>query len=322
MENTMIPGCMRVCLALLMSTVAASQAQAAAPMVKTQAPGYYRMMLGDFEITALSDGTVALPVNQLLTNTTKSRVDRALARAGLSSPLDTSVNGYLINTGEKLVLVDAGAAGLFGPTLGKLAENLKAAGYQPEQVDEIYLTHLHPDHVGGLAANGAMAFPNAIVRADRADADFWLSEANLAQAKKDDKPFFEGARASLQPYVAAHRFQPFEGRSPLAAGITALPRHGHTAGHSTYMVESRGQKLALWGDLMHVAAVQFDQPAVTIAFDTNNRAAAAQRKRAYADAASNGYLVGAAHLSFPGIGRVRPNGRGYIWLPVNYTVPR
>jgi glyoxylase-like metal-dependent hydrolase (beta-lactamase superfamily II) len=311
---------MRLCLALLLSS--AATVQAAAPMVKTQAPGYYRMMLGDFEVTALSDGTVALPVNQLLTNTTTSRVDRVLARSGLSSPLETSVNGYLINTGDKLVLVDAGAAGLFGPTLGRLAENLKAAGYQPGQVDEIYLTHLHPDHVGGLASNGAMVFPNAIVRADRADADFWLSETKLAQARKDDKPFFEGARASLQPYIEAHRFRPFEGRTPLAAGITALPRHGHTAGHSTYLVESRGQKLMLWGDLMHVAAVQFEQPAVTIAFDTNTRAAAAQRKRAYADAASNGYLVGAAHVSFPGIGRVRSSGRGYIWLPVNYAVPK
>lgn len=316
----MISSSMRLCLALLLSS--AATVQAAAPMVKTQAPGYYRMMLGDFEVTALSDGTVALPVNQLLTNTTKARVDRALARSGLSSPLETSVNGYLINTGDKLVLVDAGAAGLFGPTLGRLAENLKAAGYEPGQVDEIYLTHLHPDHVGGLASNGAMAFPNAIVRADRADADFWLSETNLAKAKKDDKPFFEGARASLQPYIEAHRFRPFEGRTPLAAGITALPRHGHTAGHSTYLVESRGQKLMLWGDLMHVAAVQFEQPAVTIAFDTNTRAAAAQRKRAYADAASNGYLVGAAHVSFPGIGRVRSSGRGYIWLPVNYAVPK
>jgi glyoxylase-like metal-dependent hydrolase (beta-lactamase superfamily II) len=316
----MISRSMRLCLALLLS--GAASAQAAAPMVRTQAPGYYRMMLGDFEVTALSDGTVALPVDELLTNTTKARVDRALARSGLSSPLETSVNGYLINTGDRLVLVDAGAAGLFGPTLGKLVDNLKAAGYRPEQVDEIYLTHLHPDHVGGLASNGAMVFPNAIVRADRADADFWLSETNLAQAKKDDKPSFEGARASLQPYIEAHRFRPFERRTPLAAGITALPRHGHTAGHSTYLVESRGQKLLLWGDLVHVAAVQFDQPAVTIAFDSSARAAATQRKQAFADAASYGYLVGAAHVSFPGIGRVRANGRGYIWLPVNYAVPK
>ena len=167
-----------------------------------------------------------------------------------------------------------------------------------------------------------MVFPNAVVRADRADADFWLSESNRDNAKKDDKPFFDGARASLQPYIEAQRFRPFEGRTPLAAGITALPRHGHTAGHSTYQVESRGQKLVLWGDLMHVAAVQFDRPSVTIAFDSNTRAAAAERKRAYADAAANNYLVAAAHVSFPGIGRVRPNGRGYIWLPVNYAIPK
>lgn len=316
----MIPRCMRLCLAFLLS--GAAVAQAAAPMAKTQAPGYYRMMLGDFEITALSDGTVMLPVNLLLSNTTRARVDRALARSGLSSPLETSVNGYLVNTGDKLVLIDAGAAGLFGPTLGRLVDNLKAAGYQPEQVDEIYLTHLHPDHVGGLASKGAAAFPNAVVRADRADADFWLSETNLEKAAREDKPGFEGARASLQPYIETHRFRPFDGRTPLAGGITAMPRHGHTPGHSTYLVESRGQKLMLWGDLLHVGAMQFDQPAVTIAFDTNTRAAATQRKRAFADAALHGYLVAGAHVSFPGIGRVRPSGRGYVWLPVNYAVPK
>jgi glyoxylase-like metal-dependent hydrolase (beta-lactamase superfamily II) len=313
---------LRLCIAAALTCGSALTVQAGAPMVKTQAPGYYRMMLGDFEITALSDGTVMLPVNQLLSNTTPARVDQALARAGLRSPLETSVNAYLINTGDKLVLVDAGAAGLFGPTLGKLAGNLKAAGYQPEQVDEIYLTHMHPDHVGGLAVDGRMAFPNAIVRAVRADADYWLSNVNLSRAKKDDKSSFEGAMASLHPYIEAHRFRPFDGHTQLAAGISALPRPGHTAGHTTYLVESRGQSLVLWGDLTHVAAVQFDSPAVTIVFDSNARTAATQRKLAYADAATHGYLVAGAHLSFPGIGRVRSNGRGYMWLPVNYTIPK
>ena len=127
---------------------------AEAPQVKAQAPGYYRMMLGDFEVTALSDGTVALPMTKLLTNTTPAKVEKALARSYLKDPVETSVNAYLVNTGSRLVLVDAGAAGLFGPTLGNLLANLKAAGYQPEQIDEVYLTHLHPDHVGGLLADG------------------------------------------------------------------------------------------------------------------------------------------------------------------------
>ena len=294
-------------------------AQAAAPQVKTQAPGYYRVMLGDFEVTALSDGTVALPVDKLLTNTTPGQVDKALKRDFLKVPLDTSVNGYLINTGSKLVLIDTGAAGLFGPTLGNLLANLKAAGYQPEQVDEIYITHMHADHVGGLMAGDKPAFPNAIVRADQHDADFWLSAANLEKAPAEMKGYFQGAQASLNPYVTAGKFKPFDGNTELVPGIKAVAAHGHTPGHSTYLVESQGQKLALWGDLMHVAAVQFANPSVTIQFDTDSKAAAVQRTKAYAEAAKQGYLIGSAHLSFPGLGHLRAEGKGYAFVPVNYS---
>nr|5HIF_A Chain A, reconstructed lactonase ancestor, Anc1-MPH [synthetic construct]5HIF_B Chain B, reconstructed lactonase ancestor, Anc1-MPH [synthetic construct]6C2C_A Chain A, dihydrocoumarin hydrolase, AncDHCH1 [Pseudomonas sp.]6C2C_B Chain B, dihydrocoumarin hydrolase, AncDHCH1 [Pseudomonas sp.] len=292
---------------------------AAAPQVKTQAPGFYRMMLGDFEVTALSDGTVDLPVDKLL-NQPPAKTQSALAKSFLKAPLETSVNAYLVNTGSKLVLVDTGAAGLFGPTLGKLAANLKAAGYQPEQVDEIYITHMHPDHVGGLMANEQAAFPNAVVRADQKDADFWLSQANLDKAPDDEKGFFQGAMASLNPYVKAGKFKPFSGNTDLVPGIKALASHGHTPGHTTYVVESKGQKLVLLGDLIHVAAVQFDDPSVTIQFDSDSKAAAAERKKAFADAAKGGYLIGAAHLSFPGIGHIRADGKGYRFVPVNYSV--
>jgi len=297
----------------------ASAAHAAAPQVKAQAAGYYRVMLGEFEVTALSDGTVALPVDTLLTNTTKAKSDKTLARNFLKSPVETSVNAYLINTGTKLVLVDTGAAGLFGPTLGRLAESLKSAGYQAEQVDEIYITHMHPDHVGGLMAGEKMAFPNAVVRADKRDADFWLSQANLDKAPAEGKGFFQGAMASLNPYVAAGKFKPFDGDTELAPGIKAMAAPGHTPGHSLYVVESGGRKLVLWGDLMHVAAVQFAEPSVTIAFDTDSKNAAVQRKRAYAEAAKQGYLVGSAHLSFPGLGHLRAEGKGYTFVPVNYS---
>jgi len=293
-------------------------AEAAAPLAKTQAPGFYRMMIGDFEVTALSDGTTDLPVSTLLTNTDAAKVKKTLARSYLKEPLETSFNGYLINTGEKLVLVDTGAAALFGPTLGKLIANLKAAGYQPEQVDEIYITHMHADHVGGLMAGGQVAFPNAIVRADKHDADYWLSQANMDAAPKDAKGFFQSAMTSLNPYVSAGKFKAFDGNTELVPGIKAIASHGHTPGHTTYMVESKGEKLALWGDLVHVASVQFAEPAVTIKFDTDSKAAAAQRKAAYADAAKGGYWVAAAHIAFPGIGHVRADGKGYAWIPANY----
>ncbi len=294
---------------------------AAAPIVKTQAPGYYRVMLGDFEVTALSDGTVGLPMDKLLTNVKPAAVKRDLAYAYLTLPLETSVNGFLINTGGKLILIDTGAGKLFGPTLGKLVSNLKAAGYQPEQVDEVYITHMHPDHIGGLMAGDQLAFPNAVVRADQRDADFWLSQANLDKASADDKGFFQGAQASLNPYVKAGKFKPFDGDTSLVDGIKAVAAHGHTTGHTVYLVESKGQKLIVWGDLIHVAAVQFPDPSVTIHFDTDPKAALAQRKKIFADVADEGELVAAAHLSFPGLGHIHEAGKGYVWLPVNYSVP-
>jgi glyoxylase-like metal-dependent hydrolase (beta-lactamase superfamily II) len=306
---------------LMAAVLAASSAHAAAPMAQFQAPGFYRMALGDFEVTVLNDGTVDLPVDQLLKQPA-GKSNQALAKSFVRAPLETSVNGFLINTGSKLVLIDTGAASLFGPTLGKLAANLKAAGYQPEQVDEIYITHMHPDHVGGLMAGGQIAFPNATVHAGKADADFWLNQASMDKAPADGKFMFQGAVASLSPYVKAGKFQPIAASAELMPGIRATLTGGHTPGHVVYTVESKGQKLVLLGDLMHVAAVQFDDPSVTIAYDSDNSTAAAQRKQAFAAAAKGGYLIGAAHLQFPGIGHLRSNGQGYAYVPVNYTQPR
>lgn len=294
-------------------------AQAAAPQVKTQAPAYYRMMLGEFEITALSDGTVALPMDKLLSGAKPGQVLGALKKSYLTPPVETSVNGYLVNTGTKLVLIDTGAAGLFGPTLGRLLGNLKAAGYSADQVDEIYITHLHPDHVGGLLSEGKPAFPNAVVRVDQRDADFWLSADNMAKAPADGKGFYEGAMVSIKPYQDAGRFQPFTGDTQMLPGIRAIAAPGHTPGHTFFAIESQGQKLVVWGDLMHAAAVQLPDPAVTIAFDTDAKAAAPLRKKAFADAAKNGYFVALAHVAFPGIGRLRSEGKGYAWVPVNYS---
>lgn len=298
--------------------LAAPAAYAAAPLAGTNAPGFFRVMLGDFEVTALSDGTVDLPMDKLLQQPATA-TNKELARSWLSAPLETSVTGYLVNTGGKLVLIDTGAGNLFGPTLGKLLANLKASGYQPEQIDEIYLTHLHPDHVGGLAANGQAAFPNAIVRADQHDTDFWLSQANLDKAPADSKGFFQGAMGSLSPYSAAKHLQPFSGAAELTPGIHANASYGHTPGHTTYLVESKGKTLLLIGDLVHVGAVQFGHPEVTIGFDSDSKTAAAARLKTFQAVAKDGTLVGASHLPFPGLGHLRSAGKAFDWVPVNYT---
>ena len=306
--------------AIVLSTGLAAPAWAEAPMVKTQAPGFYRMPLGDFEVTALSDGSVKLPMGKLLVDADPSKIRQGLERNYLGETVDTSVNAYLVNAGSKLVLIDTGAAGLFGPTLGNLLANMRAAGYRPEQVDEVYITHMHGDHVGGLMAGTSRAFPNATLRLDKRDTDYWLSEANMNAAPADAKGFFQGAMLSANPYLAAGKLRPFEGNTELVPGVRAQAAYGHTPGHTIYVVESKGEKLVLLGDLMHVAAVQFDNPGVAIQFDSDQAAAARQRQLAFADAASNGHMIGASHLSFPGIGRLRTAGSGsYTYVPLNWS---
>ncbi len=299
---------------LAMSTAAL----AAAPMAKTQAPGFYRVMLGDFEVTALNDGTISLPVEKML-KAKPGQVEKALAANFLTTPLETSVNAYLINTGSKLVLIDTGAGGLFGPTVGRLAANLKAAGYQPEQVDEVYITHMHGDHIGGLAPADAAAFPNAIVRADKRDADYWLSKANMDAAPAEQKGYFQSAMKVFAPYIAAKHFQTFQAGGDLVPGVKSYATPGHTPGHTSYVVESKGKKMVVIGDLIHVASVQFPDPSVTIGFDSDSKAALAERLKVFSAVAKDGSLVGAAHIQFPGLGHIKAQGKGYQWMPVNYT---
>jgi len=304
--------------AAVFALVFAMTASAAAPQVRTQAPGFYRMMLGDFEVTALFDGVLDLSPKELLTNTTQAQVEELLHRSFEGNKVPTSVNAYLINTGDKLVLIDTGAGEKFGPGLSKLQSNLKLAGYQPEQVDIVLVTHMHGDHVGGLFLEGKRMFPNATVYAGKADAAFWLSETEMNKLPIDKQKFFHDAQSSINPYVQAGKFKPILGDTQLVPGIKAVDTHGHTPGHTIYAVESNGQKLMVWGDLMHVAAVQFPEPEVTIAFDVDSKLAAAQRKKAYAEAAKERYLIGSAHLPFPGLGHLRAARKGYEWVPVDY----
>jgi len=318
MPSNILAKAIRVATVATALGLVALPALAAAPMVKTSAPGYYRFMLGDFEVTALSDGTVDLPVDQLLHEPAEKTI-AALHAAFQKTPLQISDNAYLVNTGKRLILVDTGAGDLFGPTLGKLMGNLKASGYQPGQVDDIFLTHMHPDHVGGLTLNHVIQFPNAVVHADRLEAAYWLSQKNLDGAPDASKGFFQGAMASVDPYVQAGKFRPFDGSVELVPGVRSYPSFGHTVGHTSYMIESKGQKLLLMGDLIHVPAVQLDHPNVTISFDTDPGEAAASRLKVFNQAARERTLVAGAHLPFPGLGHLRAAGRTWQWVPLDYS---
>ncbi|TCV93432.1 glyoxylase-like metal-dependent hydrolase (beta-lactamase superfamily II) [Luteibacter rhizovicinus] len=314
----------RTLCALVALAFAASAAPvyATAPMMQRQAPGFYRMMLGNDEIIALSDGTFDLPTDKLLVAPDPKRMATLLARAHDGTAVETTVNAFLVNTGSKLILIDTGSAELLGPTLGKVLDNLRAAGYQPEQVDEVLITHLHVDHVGGLLNNGKPSFPNATVRVSKAEADYWLNPANKDKAPESVRSGFVGAAAALKPYIDAGRFKTFSGAAVLEPGITAVASPGHTPGHVSYRVESQGKTMLFWGDLVHVADVQFAAPAITIAFDSDQPAARSARTAAYADAARKGYWVAGAHLPFPGIGHVESTSGGNVWAPVAWSENR
>lgn len=303
--------------AALALALSAAAALAAGPQLKGQAPGWYRVQLGDFEVTALSDGTIDLPVDKLLQQPAPNTL-KALQHAYLGVPLETSVNAYLVNTGAKVVLVDTGTAGLFGPTAGRVLANLKASGYAPEQVDEIVITHMHGDHIGGASSS---AFPNATLRIDKRDSDFWLAPEQVAKGGDGAK----AVAALVKGFADTGRFKPFDGSATgveIVPGVKAFPAYGHTPGHSNFVAESKGQKMMFWGDLMHVAAVQFADPTVTVQFDSDPKTARPAREAAYAAAAKDGYYVAVTHVSFPGIGRLRADGKGYDWLPVNYSANR
>jgi glyoxylase-like metal-dependent hydrolase (beta-lactamase superfamily II) len=291
---------------------------AAAPQVRTQGPGFYRMMLGSFEITALSDGTHPFPIATVVTDVSKAEIARDLARDELTLPVQGSINGFLINTGTKLILIDAGAGVLYGDCCGHLLSNLRAAGYQPEQVDEVLLTHLHKDHVGGIVLDGKMAFPNAVIRTSQTEADYWLHAENKSKAPDFLSSFFDSAIASVAPYADASRFVPFAGDEELEPGIRAIPTPGHTFGHTSYLVESGSQTLLVWGDIIHVASIQLRNPTASVEYDSDVGAAQRSRRTMLRLAASRHYFVGAAHIAFPGLGHLRADGKTYDWVPVNY----
>ncbi len=266
------------------------------------------MMLGDYEITVLSDGTAPRDLAEIMS--APQTVRQALARAHQTLPIDLSINAFLVNTGARLILVDTGAGALFGPDSGgRLVANLRAAGYRPEQVDAVLLTHIHSDHSGGLSLGGQRVFPHAPVYVDKHDCGSRLGTA------ADRKP----SQAAIDPYAAADALRPFDGAVELFPGIRSMPAYGHTPGHSAYMVESRGRRLLLWGDTVHLADVQFADPAISIDYDDDRRAAVAWRETILAEAAARGYLVGGAHISFPGLGHVRADAKGYSWIVLPYN---
>ncbi|WXL26641.1 MBL fold metallo-hydrolase [Ectopseudomonas mendocina] len=303
-----------------MTAAGISSVQAAPAAQTTQAPGFFRQAIGETTVTALYDGYVELAPS-VLKGLDSKRIETLLKSnyQNTDPGFQTAVNAYLIQTGDRLVLIDAGAAKCFGPTLGNIVQNIEAAGYKAGDVDTILLTHMHPDHLCGIAtADGKAAFPNATVLASQEDAGFWLNEKVALAAPEAGKGLFKMAHESVAPYKSSDKFNTFKEGDELFPGVHVIPSHGHTPGHTSFLLESGGQSLLIWGDIVHSATVQMQHPEVSMEFDVDSTQAIKTRTEMLKKAAANGWWIAGAHLPFPGIGHVRTEGKAYAWVPAEY----
>lgn len=285
---------------------------------KMQVPGYFRMILGDLEVTALYDGSITVNPDALKNISNKDRQSLFEKEFQASTPgFDGAVNAYLVNTGHHLILVDAG--GTLQCTPGDVTKNLRAAGYAPDEVDMILLTHLHIDHVCGLSDSGNIVYPNATVYISQDEANFWLDKATAAKAPAKIQMYFKVAQDSLAPYIALKKLKTFKPQETLIPGLTVINSPGHTPGHISYLFSSKGQNLLVWGDIIHSHAVQLARPEVAIEFDTDSRQAVTTRYEILKQVATNKYWVGGAHMPFPGLGHIRKEKEGYVWVPIDYS---
>ncbi len=263
-------------------------------------PALPSQQVGDLTITAVSDGYLHASFD-FLANIDAADASRMQENAGIKDHTSIHINCYLVRGGGRTVLIDAGAGG-FKQWGGRLKANLLLAEIQPSEIDAILLTHAHPDHVGGLMdASGEAVFPNAELVVHHREVAFWQDDGNLSRAPERARGNFLVARQAFDGY--RDRLRAFDAGEVLP-GITAMPLPGHTAGHTGYRLESGGQNLLVWGDIVHFPQIQIPCPNVSIAFDQDAHLAADTRSRLLDLASSERLLIAGMHLGELGFGRV------------------
>ncbi|MGU3114776.1 MBL fold metallo-hydrolase [Acinetobacter baumannii] len=311
-----------VALGLIMGSLHISYAE---PASAQQVPGYYHHQFGNYRITSLLDGTIYLDP-KLFKNLSPAEKTKILTKyaAVNEKGIQTSVNAFLVDDGKSLTLVDSGAASCFGPQLGSIAKNLELASYQLANVKTVLLTHLHPDHVCGIAQNGKAVFPNATIYAHEREADYWLNPANEKTVPADKKENYLGTvknvKAALAPYQAKKAFKTFKD-GDVIQGFEVINTHGHTPGHHSFRLKSKGQQIVFVGDIVHSHSLQFDAPKTGVDFDVNSEQAINTRLKMFAEISNKQQWVAAPHLPFPGIGHVyKVSAEQYQWIPLYFNL--
>ena len=262
--------------------------------------------IGTAEVTILTDGGISFPP-EYFPETDEAHIQELLRDAG-KNEIETNFNAVLIRNGGRVILVDAGPRDLFGPTCGFLPEALTEAGVAPEEVDTLFATHLHPDHIAGMiTAEGEAVFPNATLHVPAAERIFWSDESKTTGDPLAD--WGKLARAVLAAYD--DRLQEVEKDGEIAPGLTSFALPGHTPGHSGWRLASGDAQLLHAGDIIHAPALQAADPDVAIAFDMDMETARATRKRLLDELAADGALFTGGHFLRPAFHQVERKGQGY-----------
>ena len=223
---------------------------AKAPLAGVQAPAFYRFKLGEFEVTALHEGSATRPLDaSFVRNAELKDVQAALAESHLpTDKLTISFTTLVVNTGSKLVLLDTGFADNGGPTNGKTVAQLKAAGIEPGQIDVVLLSHFHGDHLqGARLKDGKLTYPNAEIMVPEMEWAFWMDDAKMAAAPDGMKGAFAGVHRVLKPNAAD--VKRFTWGSEVVSGITAVEAAGHTPGHTAFVIASGNSKMMYVADI-------------------------------------------------------------------------
>ncbi|MFL1876421.1 MBL fold metallo-hydrolase [Hansschlegelia beijingensis] len=299
------------------SGVASGTARAAAPAAGRQAPGVYRYNVGSFEVTALTDGVARRPLDaSFVRNAPVEDVRQALDQAFLSTDkVSIPFTCVVVNTGGRLVLIDAGTGGFLAPTAGQLYENMAAAGVDPKAIDMLLVSHFHPDHIAGLRLkDGTAAFPNAEVLVPQAEWAFWMDEGQMSRAPDALQPAFKMVRRVFEPM--AREVRKFEREAELTPGITALPAPGHTPGHTAFRLSSEGKDLIIWSDVTNHPALFVRNPGWHAVFDMDPELAETTRRRMLDMVAADRLPIAGYHFPFPAVGHIARRGTSYTFVPV------
>jgi glyoxylase-like metal-dependent hydrolase (beta-lactamase superfamily II) len=277
-------------------------AQAASPAAS---PNF---TIGKAIVTPLQDEARAMQIRIF-----SGAPEEVIKRLASGDAVPSGIFGFLVRLDKQVVLIDTGYGRESRPK-SFLHERLAAAGVMPESVTHVLLTHLHGDHVGGLARQGRAAFPNARVLVAAQEKDYWLNPETLRQ-----QPARKGNIELIKQNFALYgdKVQTFSFGQLVVPGITAMAAVGHTPGHTIFLLESGSQRMLFLGDLVHGAALQFADPRICASFDMDTAQAVATRMIFMDLAAQKKIPVAGAHLPPPGVGRVRA-GKGdekFVFLP-------